>query len=108
VSVPVVSQASIVITKTDNKDTTTVGGINDYVITLTNQGPSPAGGSVLTDVAGAGITCPAATAVTCSIITAGAICPAGPLTFASLTAGITIATLPANSGLQFAYTCSVN
>lgn len=107
-SIPVIAQASMVITKTDNKSVSTSGGTNDYVVTLTNQGPSPADGSVLTDVVGSGLTCPAANTVACSIILAGAICPAGPLTFANLTTGITIATLPANSGLQFTYTCNVN
>ncbi len=107
-SIPVIAQASMMITKTDNKSVSTSGGTNDYVVTLTNQGPSPADGSVLTDVVGSGLTCPVANNVACSVILVGAICPAGPLTFANLTTGITIATFPANSGLQFTYTCNVN
>lgn len=101
-------EAALIITKTDNKTIATSGGTNDYVVTLTNQGPSPASNVVLTDAASAGLTCPPANPVVCTVITAGAVCPTGPLTFANFTAGITIATFPANSALQFTYTCNVN
>jgi uncharacterized repeat protein (TIGR01451 family) len=101
--------ASISITKTDNKAITTSGIANNYVITITNQGPFPADGAVLTDAVGSGLTCPAGNIVTCSGATNGAICPAGPLTIANLTGpGITVATLPVNGSLQFAYACNVN
>jgi uncharacterized repeat protein (TIGR01451 family) len=99
---------ALTISKTDGKADSSVGGTNNYVITLSNGGPVAANGSVVTDVAGAGITCPPANPVTCTVTGAGAVCPAGPLTFASLTSGITIATLPANGALQFAYSCNVN
>jgi uncharacterized repeat protein (TIGR01451 family) len=102
-------QASLVITKTDNNATTTSGATNNYVVTLTNQGPSPANNAVLTDVVGTGLTCPGTNPVVCTVLVAGAVCPAAPLTVANLTgAGITIATLPANGSLQFAYSCNVN
>lgn len=101
--------ASLILTKTDGKDITTSGGTNNYVVTLTNQGPFAADGVILSDVVGAGLTCPGASAVTCSVTAGAAICPAGPLTIANLTgAGITIATLPVNGALQFNYTCNVN
>ena len=100
--------ASITLTKTDGKATTSAGGTNNYAITLSNAGPAAADGVVLSDVAGAGLTCPPASAVTCTVTGAGAVCPTGPLTFANLSAGITIATLPANGALQFTYTCNVN
>jgi uncharacterized repeat protein (TIGR01451 family) len=103
-----VPNASLVITKTDNKDATSTGGANNYLVTLTNQGPSAANNVIVTDVVGAGLTCPATNAVTCSVIGAGAVCPAGPLTIASLTTGVTVATLPSAGALQFAYTCNVN
>jgi uncharacterized repeat protein (TIGR01451 family) len=102
-------EATLVITKTDNKTITSSGGTNAYVVTLTNQGPSPASNVILTDVVGAGLTCPPANPVVCTVLIAGALCPAGPLNIGNLTgAGITIATLPANGSLQFAYTCNVN
>ena len=99
---------TLTIAKTDGKATTSAGGANNYAITLSNAGPAAADGVVLSDVVGAGLTCPAANIVTCTVTGAGAVCPAGPLTFANLTSGITIATLPANGALQFAYTCNVN
>jgi uncharacterized repeat protein (TIGR01451 family) len=106
---PVTAQASVVITKTDNKSVTSQAGTNNYVITLTNQGPSPANGVIVTDVVGAGLTCPPANPVVCTVTGVGAVCPTGALTIASLTgAGMTIATLPASGALQFAYTCNVN
>jgi uncharacterized repeat protein (TIGR01451 family) len=100
--------ASLTIAKTDAKATTTAAGTNNYVITLSNAGPGAADGVVVTDVAGAGLTCPAANPVTCTVTGAGAVCPTGPLTFANLTAGVTVPTLPANGALTFAYTCNVN
>jgi uncharacterized repeat protein (TIGR01451 family) len=101
--------ASLVIAKTDSKAITTSGTTNNYVITITNQGPFAADGALLTDVVGVGLTCPGASVVTCSGAVNGAICPVGPLTIANLTgAGITVTTLPVNGALQFAYTCNVN
>lgn len=108
VSTPVVSAAGIVITKTDSKAVTASGATNNYVVTLTNQGPSAANNAIVTDVVGAGLTCPPTNAVSCSVIGAGAVCPAGALTIASLTTGVTVATLPSGGALQFAYTCNVN
>ena len=101
--------AAITIAKTDSKTISSAGGTNNYVITISNAGPAPANGVVVTDTVGSGLTCPAANVVTCSGAVNGAVCPAGPLTIANLTgAGITVATLPVAGALQFAYTCSVN
>lgn len=100
--------ASITLTKTDGKATTSAGGTNNYVITLSNAGPAAADGVVLSDVAGAGLTCPPANVVTCAVTGIGAVCPAGALTFANLAAGVTVPTLPANGALTFSYTCNVN
>jgi Domain of unknown function DUF11 len=101
--------ASMVIAKTDNKATTTSGSANNYVITLTNNGPSAGDGSVITDTVGTGLTCPASNVVTCAVLAGGAVCPAGPLTIANLTgAGITVPTLPVTGSLQFSYTCTSN
>lgn len=103
-------EAALMITKTDNKTTATSGGTNDYVVTLTNQGPSPANGVVVTDTPNpAGLTCPAGNVVTCTNLV-GTSCPVGTFTFANLTPplGITIVSLPVNSSLQLTYTCNVN
>ena len=101
--------ASIVVTKTDNKSITSPGSANNYVVTLTNNGPAAADGAVLTDVVGAGLTCPAANVVTCTVLAGGAVCPTGPFTVANLTGtGITITTLPATGSVQLAYACTAN
>jgi Domain of unknown function DUF11 len=100
---------ALTITKTDSKAETISGGNNDYVLSVSNAGPAAADGSVVTDVPGVGITCPASNTVTCTTTgVGGAVCPAGSLTFANLTTGIPLATFPANSGFSFAYTCNVN
>lgn len=105
---PITTAASVVIAKTDSKTIATSGGTNTYVVTLTNQGPSVANGVIVTDVVGAGLTCLGTNVVTCSGAVNGAVCPAAS-TIATLTgAGITVATLPVNGALQFAYTCNVN
>jgi uncharacterized repeat protein (TIGR01451 family) len=101
--------ASLVITKTDGKSITSSGSTNNYVVTLTNNGPASADGAVVTDVVGVGLTCPAANAVACTVLAGGAVCPAGPFTMANLTgAGITIATLPATGSVQLAFACTTN
>lgn len=105
---PIIRAANVVITKTDGKTITTSGTVNNYVVTLTNQGPSVANGVIVTDVIGVGLNCPGTNVVTCSGAVNGAVCPGGALTVANLTgAGITVATLPVNGALQFAYTCTV-
>jgi uncharacterized repeat protein (TIGR01451 family) len=99
--------ASLVIAKTDGKTLATSGTSNNYVVTLTNNGPSAADGVVVTDVVGTGLTCPAANAVTCTVLTGGAVCPVGPLTIANLTgAGIAITTLPSTGSVQLTYACT--
>ncbi len=100
--------AAVTIAKTDSKSVSVSGGTNNYVITVSNAGPASANGSVLTDVVGSGLTCPAANAVACTVTVGAATCPAGPLTIASLTTGVTVATFPPNSALQFAFSCNVN
>jgi uncharacterized repeat protein (TIGR01451 family) len=102
--------ASVVISKTDNKAVTTTGATNTYLITLTNNGPAAADGVFITDVVGAGLTCPAASLVTCTVLAGAAVCPTGPFTIANLTAatGITIATLPATGSVQLSYACTTN
>lgn len=101
--------AAMTITKTDSKTVATSGGTNNYVVTVLNAGPAAADGVVVTDVVGAGLTCPASNAVTCTVITpVSLLCPTGPFTIANLIAGITVANFPANSELQFTYTCNVN
>jgi uncharacterized repeat protein (TIGR01451 family) len=100
--------ANLTISKTDSKSNSVTGGTNDYVISLTNNGGSPANNAVITDVVGAGLSCPGTNSVTCTA-SSGAACPAGPLTIANLTGvGITIPTLPNTGNIQLAYTCNVN
>lgn len=108
VSTTISCAASLVIAKTDSKAAATAGSTNTYVVTLTNNGPSAADGAVITDIIGAGLTCPAANVVTCTP-SGGASCSAGPFTIASLTgAGIIIPTLPATGSVQLSYACTAN
>lgn len=91
-------------------DTVASGAQSAYTVVVTNNGPGPAVNAVISDTPGAGITCPAANVVTCASPTVGA-CPAGPLTVADLTAGVTLGTLPATVGsntVTFTFSCSVN
>lgn len=99
---------ALTISKTDSKAIATAGGTNDYVITVSNGGPGAADGVVVSDVVGAGLTCPAANTVICSVTSGAAVCPGGALVFSNLTSGLAIVTFPPNSALQFAYTCNVN
>ena len=90
-------------------DTVTSGAQTTYSLVITNGGPGPAISAVISDTPGAGLTCPPANAVTCTSPAAGA-CPAGPLTVANLTTGVTLGTLPATVGsntVTFTFNCTV-
>lgn len=90
-------------------DTVSSGAQSTYAVVITNGGPGPAINAVIQDTPTAGLTCPAANAVTCTSPAAGA-CPAGPLTVANLTAGVTLGTLPATVGsntVTFTFNCTV-
>jgi uncharacterized repeat protein (TIGR01451 family) len=77
------------------------GSLLTYTITVTNNGPSSANGSLLTDPAVAGFV---ASSINCTNATNGAVCPAAAnVTLANLQGpGIALPTFPANSTLTFA------
>ncbi len=90
-------------------DTVASGAQTTYSVVVTNNGPGAAINALISDTPGAGLTCPPANVVTCTSAAAGA-CPAGPLTVANLTAGITLGTLPATAGSNtatFSFNCTV-
>ena len=100
--------ASLVVAKTDTKAVSTSGSTNSYVVTLTNNGPSAADGAVVTDIVGAGLTCPGTNVVTCTP-SGGAACSAPTFALSALTgAGIAIPTLPATGSVQLSYACTTN
>lgn len=94
------------ITKTNAVGTVTAGSLTSYTITVANQGPSSANNAVITDPAVSGLNC---TAVTCSVGSGAAVCPVAPaLSVANLQgSGVTVATFPANSSLNFQVSCTV-
>lgn len=90
-------------------DTVTSGATTQYQLVVTNNGPGPSIGAVITDNPSAGLTCPPATVVTCTSPAAGA-CPVGPITVSSLTSGLALGTLPATGGsntLTLTFVCTV-
>jgi uncharacterized repeat protein (TIGR01451 family) len=90
-------------------DTVDSGAQTNYSVVVTNSGPGPAINALISDTPSAGLTCPPANVVTCTSAAAGA-CPAGPLTVANLTAGVTLGTLPATVGsntVTFTFNCTV-
>ncbi len=90
-------------------DTVVSGAQTTYSVVVTNSGPGPAINAVIQDTPTAGLTCPPANVVTCTSAAVGA-CPAGPLTVANLSAGLTLGTLPATAGsntVTFSFSCTV-
>lgn len=98
--------ANLAVTKTNAVGTLTTGQTTSYVITVTNSGPGNATNTVVTDPATTGLSC---TTVTCSVASGAAVCPVPPaLSIANLQgAGLTVATFPANSSLNFQVGCTV-
>ncbi len=91
-------------------DTVNSGAQTTYSVVVTNSGPGPAINAVISDTPGVGLTCPPANVVTCTSTAAPSACPAGPLTVANLTAGVTLGTLPATVGgntVTFTFNCTV-
>ncbi len=115
----VTSLADLSITKTNTPlagpndqaaDTVDSGAQTTYSVVVTNSGPGAAINAVIQDTPGAGLTCPPANVVTCTSTAAPSACPAGPLTVANLTAGVTLGTLPATVGantVTFTFNCTV-
>ena len=91
-------------------DTLASGATTTYTIVVSNNGPSAADGTLLTDPAVPGLNC---TAAQCTTTTGGAVCPGGsaPPQSLSLTGlqqgGLTIPTLPSGSSVTVTLTCMV-
>ena len=96
----VVNGNTFSISKVASGNSLATGSPVNYTITVTNNGPSPASGSILTDPAIAGF---AASAISCTNATNGAACPAsGNVTLGSLQgAGIALATFPSTGTITF-------
>lgn len=87
-------------------DTVTSGTSTTYTITLRNNGPGAANGTVITDPATASLTC---TTASCAAA-GGAACPAqtgAALVSALQGAGATVPTLPVGGTATFILTCQV-
>lgn len=93
--------ADLTLTKTNGVSSVNPAGTTTYTITLTNNGPSGAGGTVLTDPAATGLT---KTGVSC-VAAGGAACPV--ITILTLQSGVTVATLPAGGSVTLSVTATV-
>jgi uncharacterized repeat protein (TIGR01451 family) len=103
-TVVVSAAVSLSITKTNTVTTVLAGQTTSYDITVENSGPSAADNAVIRDTPSAGLAC---TTVSCTSLSGGAVCPAGPISFPALQAGLTIPTFPANSSLRFSVQCGI-
>lgn len=98
-------RADLAITKTNGATTVTSGSSTTYTLVVTNNGPAPVTGAVVSDTPNpAGLTCPPANPVTCA---PSGNCPVGALTIANLTAGVTLPTLANGATATFTFTCAV-
>src|SRR5262249_53923464 len=95
-----VTGVAFTITKTSSSGQLPTNSPLTFTIAVTNNGPSDASGSLLTDPAIAGFT---ATGITCSGATGGGSCPPGAnVTIGNLQgAGIALTTFPAGSTITF-------
>lgn len=85
-------------------DSLVSGATAQYTLSLRNAGPGSGNGAVIRDPPQPNLAC---TSVTCGNVTGGAVCPAISIAALQSAAGVTIATLPANSSLEFRITCTV-
>lgn len=104
-TVTVSPSANLSVTKSNGVSTVFSGSTITYTVVVTNNGPDSTTGAVVTDVVGAGITCPAGNAVTIT----GSGVPSGSFNIANLTgAGITLGTLGNGQSVTLTYSCQVN
>ncbi len=104
-SVTVSPSANLSVVKSNGVSSVTPGSTVTYTVLVTNNGPDSTTGAIVTDVVGAGLTCPAGNAVTIT----GSGVPAGSFTIANLTgAGIPLATLNNGQSATLTYSCQVN
>ena len=93
------------ITKSNGVSVVYSGSSTTYTVEVTNSGPDPITGAVVTDIPGAGVSCLAASPVVIS----GSGVPAGSFTIANLTgAGITLGTLANGQSATLTFSCGVN
>ncbi len=93
------------IVKSNGGSTVYSGSVVTYTLTVTNNGPDSATGAVVTDVPGAGLTCPVGNALTFS----GPGAPSGSYTIGDLVgAGVTLGTLGNGQSVTITYDCQVN
>ncbi|THF85030.1 DUF11 domain-containing protein [Deinococcus sp. KSM4-11] len=93
--------ADLTLTKTDGVSSVTPGSSTTYTLTLTNNGPSSANNTVLTDPAATGLL---KTGISC-VAAGGAACPL--VTTLTLETGLTMATLPAGGSITLTVPASV-
>ena len=101
VTIPV--STSLGITKTNLVTALVAGTTTSYTVTVFNDGPAAADGTIVKDISSAGLVC---TSVTCSA-SGGAICPS-PLAIATMQGpGLSLDTFPGSSSLIFTVICGV-
>jgi uncharacterized repeat protein (TIGR01451 family) len=104
-TVTVAPSVDLQIVKSNGATSVFSGSTIAYTLTVTNNGPDSATGAVVTDVPGAGLTCPAGNPVTIT----GPGAPSGSFTISSLTgSGITLGTLGNGQSVTITYDCQAN
>ena len=95
--------ADLVMSKTDGKTSAIAGDTNIYTITVLNNGPAAADGTVVADPATPNLSC---TSISCAAA-GGATCPAAPTVVAFQSPGLSIPALPNAGSVTFTLSCSV-
>ena len=104
-TVTVNPSADLRIVKSDGVSSVTSGSTVTYSVVVTNAGLDTVTGALITDVVGAGLTCPVGNAVTIT----GSGVPAGSFTIGNLTGGgIALGTLATGQSATLTYSCQVN
>lgn len=101
---PTCVNATLTLVKTNGVLALVAGQTTSYTITVANEGPGAAGGTILKDPATPGLSCTANP--TCTA-TAGAACPVSLAIGSLQSSGLNIPTLGAASSVTFVLTCGV-
>jgi uncharacterized repeat protein (TIGR01451 family) len=98
------SVADLVVTRTDSGVYYTPGQNDSYAMTIHNNGPANADGSIFAATLPPGLDTATVT-IACAVPGgSAAVCPTGPLTVAAVTSGIVIPVFPVGGSLVFTFT----
>ncbi len=99
--------ADVAVVKSTAAGSSVSGELRDFTVTVSNNGPTAADGTLVSDTPGAGLSCPASgNPITCSA-SGGAACPGAAALSGLVSGGVAVPALPVGGTVTFTIPCQV-